>query len=247
MKSTKNPVYCCISVVVALTLTVTQCARAAQLPRILAAQQAATAPAPSPPAALANAHTVFLTNAGADPNFPIDSTQSYNDVYAALQAWGRYQLVNSAEQADLAFQLREVSPVTGVSGVRGDVESYTSPAFQLSIRDPKTNAVLWTVTSPVTLVGRGQKLAHWIMLSETNLISRIKVVAGVPLSSTESDELTEVPKAHARAGMLVVLGIAGGAALTGALLYRHAVDQAKADQDAFCTANHIPLSECAGG
>ena len=247
MKSTKSPIYCCISVAVALTLTVTQCAHAARLPRILAAQQATAAPAPAPPAALANAHTVFLTNAGADPNFPIDSTQSYNDVYAALQAWGRYQMVNSAEQADVVFQLREVSPVTGVSGVRGDVESYTSPAFQLSIRDPKTNAVLWTVTSPVYLAGRGQKLAHWITLSETNLLSRIKVVAGVPLTSTESDELTEVPKTHAMEGMLLLLGLAAGAAVGGALLYRHEVNQGKAEQDAFCTANHIPLSECAGG
>jgi hypothetical protein len=247
MKSKYSIPSCCISVVVALTLTVTQCAHAAQLPRAVAARQRAAAPSAPPPARIAAAHTIFLTNAGADPNFPIDSTEAYNDIYAALSAWGRFQLVNSAEQADLIFELHGISPVTGVSGVSGDVESYTSPAFQLSIRDPKTNVVLWTITSPVQLAGSRQKLARWVALSETNLISRIKVVAGVPLNAAESADLTTVPKTHAILGPLVLLGLAGGVVVTGALLYRHGVNKGKADQDAFCRANNIPLSMCAGG
>ena len=246
MRRNSSNIACSISVVLTLALTFNQFAHAARLPHVLAAQQAAAHNAP-PPAIIANAHTVLLTNAGADPNFPIDSTQAYNDIYAALQSWAHYQLVSSADQADLIFELHGVAPVTAVDGFHGNVNSYTSPAFQLSIRDPKTTAVLWTVTSPVALAGSGKKLARWITLSETNLVSRIKVVAGVPLSATESDDLTTLPKTHAALGLAILLGIGAGAALGGWLLYRHEVNKGKAEQDAFCQANHIPLSMCAGG
>ena len=252
MKSTYSRTACCISTVVALTITVTQCAHAARLPQVLAAQQGAASPTPPPPPArIASAHSIFLTNAGADPNFPIDSAQSYNDIYSALQSWGHFQLVSSADDADLVFELREVAPVTGVSGIRGTVDSYTSPAFQLSIRDPKTNAVLWTITSPVELSGRRKEMAHWITLSEMNLISRVKAVAGISLTATENQDLTTVPKTHAGRNVLLVLGLTVGAGLAGGLIlhheYENGIASQKATQDAFCTANHIPLSECAGG
>jgi hypothetical protein len=58
----------------------------------LALAQSPTAPVPSQ---IQQAHTIFLTNSGSDPNFPIDETKAFNDIYAALQAWGHYQLVNS--------------------------------------------------------------------------------------------------------------------------------------------------------
>jgi hypothetical protein len=78
--------------------------------------------------------------------------------------------------------------VSGVTGVDGDISSYTSPAYQLTIRDPGNNAVLWTITSPVVLAGRKRELARWVTQSEENLISRIKVVAG--------ETLTTMPKFH---------------------------------------------------
>src|SRR5271170_6542143 len=57
-----------------------------------AQQTTLAAPVPSQ---IQQAQTIFLTNSGSDPNFPIDATKSYNDIYAALQTWGRYKLVNS--------------------------------------------------------------------------------------------------------------------------------------------------------
>jgi hypothetical protein len=242
---------CSIALLLTVVFPVASFAQAAKLPNALAAAQAVTQPVPPPPAQITSAHTVFLTNGGDDPNFPIDSTQGYNDIYAALKAWGHYQLVNAPEQADLVFQLRGVAPIAGVAGVNGTVSSYTSPAFQFYIRDPKSNVVLWTITSPVTLAGRNQTFARWVSISETNLVSRIKVLAGEPLSAAETSDLTTFPKYHTGRTALILVGAVVGLGVGGGLLahhlYENGVANGKAQQDAFCQANHIPASECAGG
>jgi hypothetical protein len=216
---------------------------------LIRAQQ--TTPAAPVPSQIQQAQTIFLTNSGSDPNFPIDATKAYNDIYAALQTWGRYKLVNSPDQADLVFHLKAIAPLTDVSGNRGGVYSVTSPAFQITIRDPKSNIALWTITSPVTVTGKNQVLARWMSISETNLVSRVKVVAGQPLSPDETADLTTVPKYHNGRTALIVVGVMGGAFVAGALIgyheYENGLANQKASQDAFCAANHIPLSQCAGG
>ena len=172
-------------------------------------------------------------------------------MYAALKAWGHYQLVNSPDQADLVFQLHGVAPISGVAGVNGTVASYNSPAFQLTIRDPKSNVALWTITSPVTLTGRARTYARWVSISETNLVSRIKVLAGQPLALAETNDLTTYPKFHTGRNVAILVGAFVGAGVGGGLLLHHFYENGlanqKASQDAFCEAHHIPLSECAGG
>jgi hypothetical protein len=251
MKHATTHALCSIALLLTLVFPVRPFAQAAKLMNTLAAAQAVTQPAPPPPAQIASAHTVFLTKGTDDPNFPIDSTQSYNDIYAALKAWGHYQLVSAPDQADLVFQLRGVAPIAGVTGVHGTVSSYTSPAFQLYLRDPKSNIVLWTITSPVTLAGRNQTFARWVSISETNLVSRIKVLGGQPLSAAETSDLTTFPKYHTERTAVILVGAIVGLGVGGGLLahhmYENGLANGKAQQDAFCNANHIPLSECAGG
>jgi hypothetical protein len=220
----------------------------ASTPLTRAQQTTPLAPVPSQ---IQQAQTIFLTNSGSDPNFPIDANKAYNDIYAALRTWGRYKLVNSPEQADLVFQLKGVDPITDVSGNRGGVYSVTSPAFQLTILDPKSNIALWTITSPVSVKGKNQVLERWVSISETNLVSRVKVVAGQPLSPDESADLTTVPKYHNTRTLLIVGGVVVGAAIAGGLIAHHEFENGlanqKASQDAFCAANNIPPSLCAGG
>lgn len=52
-------------------------------------------------------------------------------------------------------------------------------------------------------------------------------------------------------GALIMTGIVVGAGVAGGFIlhheYENSLANAKASQDAFCTANHIPISECAGG
>jgi hypothetical protein len=212
--------------------------------------QSATPTAPIP-AQIQQAQTIFLTNSSSDPNFPIDETKAFNDIYAALQTWGRYKLVNSPDQADLVFKLKSIAPITDVTGNRGGVYTVTSPAFQLTILDPKSNIALWTITSPVNVTGKNQVLARWVSIAETNLVSRIKVVAGQQLSPSETADLTTVPKYHNTEKILIITGVAVGAAVAVGLIAHHEFENSlanqKSSQDAFCAANNIPLSQCAGG
>ena len=220
----------------------------AQAPQIT---QTPTTLTGSVPSQIAAAHKIFLSSAGADPNFPLDPAHVYNDIYTQLKAWGRYELVGSAEQADLVFTLRGVAPITQIAGVQGDVNSYTTPAFELIIVDAPNNKPIWTVTSPIALAGRKGRFDHWAAIAETNLVSRVKVLAGQPLTNTETANLTMAPKSHAGLAALVIVGgtvgLAAGSYFLIHHLYENGLADGKAQQDAFCKANNIPLSMCAGG
>jgi hypothetical protein len=240
------------SIATLLILTTTQFATAAHLPHRTLVTEAQGTPQTAPvPSQIGAAHTVFLSNAGAAKNFPIDSTYVYNNVYANLKAWGRYQLVGSPAEADLIFTLRDMAPRTTYIGNDGTDYSYVTPAYELTIADPKSNVTLWTITSPVDLAGRKDTLAHWEAVSFSNLVSRIKVVAGQQLSPAESADLTNVPKRHFKRNFVIAAVALGAAGAAGALLVHHEYENSlanqKASQDAFCNAHGIPLSECAGG
>jgi hypothetical protein len=185
------------------------------------------------------------------PQLPYRRNRSLQRYLRGAADLGRYKLVNSPDQADLVFQLKGIAPITDVSADRNSVYSATSPAFQLTILDPKSNIALWTITSPVTVTGKDQILARWVSVSETNLLSRVKVVAGQPLSPDETADLTTVPKYHTTRTILIVTGVAAGAVVAGVLIGHHELENSlanqKASQDAFCKANNIPLSQCAGG
>ena len=248
-----------IAAILSFAFLLNQFAYAAALPDTQTPTQTAPAaapqtPAPQPPAPapaqIAAAHTIFLNNAGADANFPLSGEESYNDVYAALQAWNHYQLVSTPAQADLILQLRGIAPITDIVGDRGGTYSLTSPAFQLIFKDRKTGTALWTITSPVTIVGKKEVRDRWTSLAITNLISRIKVLANQPLTATESTDLTTVPKNHyKRNAILIVSGVVAVGAVSAIVLhheYENSLANQKQQQINFCNAHGIPLSECAG-
>ena len=108
-------------------------------------KQASAPPAPVPAQILA-AKKIFIANAGGDemaPRDPIFSggpDRAYNQFYAAMKAWSRFEIVDSPAQADLLLEIRQdVSAVTP----SGKGSSLFIPQFRLKIRDPKTNALLW--------------------------------------------------------------------------------------------------------
>jgi len=123
-----------------LTLTVLQ------LPLSMAQSKPAVAPAaPIPPSILA-AKKVFIANAGGDemtgddPSFSGGPDRAYNEFYAAMKSWGRFEVVNSPGDADLLLEIRQsVSAVTPT----GRGASSFIPQFELKIRDPRTNTLLW--------------------------------------------------------------------------------------------------------
>jgi hypothetical protein len=112
-------------------------------------------PAPVPPAIFA-AKKVFLSNAGADSGLfphPFSGSQdrAYNQFFAALQKWGRYDLVSDPDEADLVFQLRLTAPSGPANPNKQKGASDPLPTFRLEIVDRKSHYTLWTVTESVTV------------------------------------------------------------------------------------------------
>ena len=114
-----------------------------------AQQPKAVDPAPVP-AQIISAKRVFISNAGGDSNpgtagiFSGGPDRSYNQFYAAMKSWGRYELAASPADADLAFEIRFTNPVT----IDERLPQF-DPQLGLVILDPKTHVILWTFTERI--------------------------------------------------------------------------------------------------
>lgn len=114
--------------------------------------------APVPPA-LFTAKKVFVSNAGADSGlFPHPFSGSpdrpYNQFYAAVQEWGRYELVAEPQEAELVFEIQLIAPNGPTNANKQEGASDPLPMFRLSILDRKTHYILWALTesiAPATL------------------------------------------------------------------------------------------------
>jgi hypothetical protein len=113
----------------------------------LEAQQAdETAPAPLP-SQIVTAKKVFISNAGGEiPSYRWSggSSRTYNQFYAAIKSWGRYELVGAPADADLVLEISFVNPIYTKEEISSD-----DPQFRLVLLDPKTHILLWTLTMRV--------------------------------------------------------------------------------------------------
>jgi hypothetical protein len=117
---------------------------------VLAAPQTKQAsPAPVPPQILA-AKKVFIGNAGGEDVavYTGGPDRAYNQLYAAIKNSGRFELLSAPTDADLLFEISFVLGPYERPVVKGDsVGTQTfDPRLRLVIRDPKTNALLWSFT-----------------------------------------------------------------------------------------------------
>ncbi len=125
----------------------TVCCAVVCVSALVAASSQPAPPAPVPGQILA-AKKIFVGNAGADsgyfPELPFsgEPERAYNTFYAAMKTWGHYQLVGAPSDADLLMEIR--LKILG----RGQ-PSYWDGEFRLTIREPQTNALLWTIVEPV--------------------------------------------------------------------------------------------------
>jgi hypothetical protein len=120
---------------------------------VWAAEQTKPVPAAPIPAQILAAKKVFVANAGAeqrsyeDPLFNGRPERTYNQFYAAMKTWGRYELVSAPADADLLFEIGLRIPAIGGPEAQGAIGGIPfDPQFRLEIRDPKTNALLWAFT-----------------------------------------------------------------------------------------------------
>jgi len=111
------------------------------------------AAAPVPPALL-TAKKIFISNAGADSGlfphpFSGNPDRAYNQFYAAVQNWGRYECVTDPSEADLVLELQLTAPYGPTNANKQKGASDPLPMFRLVILDRKTHYVLWALTESI--------------------------------------------------------------------------------------------------
>lgn len=181
-------------------------------------QQTTTAlGAPVPPQIL-SAHSVFVSNGGGSNYFDMFTggpDRAYNTLYALLERSDRYQLVATPAQADLIFEIRAIAPATS------DRETLVyNPQLLLSVRDPKTNAVLWTTSDNVRALGTQKHRDRGFDQSVAVLLDKFGQVTGQPLTPEEVKAVHNNSRMPTAAKVFIALSIAGGAAFAAYGAYR---------------------------
>ena len=143
--------------------------------------------APVPPALL-NAKTVFISNAGADSGlfphpFTGDPDRPYNEFYAAIQSWGRYQIVGDPSEADVVFELQLIAPPGPSSGNKINGASDPLPMFRLVVYDRKTHYVLWALTESIMVAYLQKTHDNNFDLALNAIASDLKRVTSAPNTS----------------------------------------------------------------
>jgi hypothetical protein len=97
--------------------------------------RAQTTPAPAAPipSQIVTAKKVFVSNGGGDfgvYTWKGGPARTYNEFYAALQKWGRYELVSTPGAADLVIEIDQSMQMQDTK-------------IKLRLLDPKTGILLW--------------------------------------------------------------------------------------------------------
>lgn len=143
--------------VIILFVVMTACAVAATPTK---AQQAKDAPPAPLPSQIAAAKKVFIANAWPAGAFLYTGgpNRFYNQFYAALKSWGRYELVGTPAEADLVLEIsssgEQIYGSPGSSRLIGDTQ------LRLAIIDPGTRITVWAFVEhvePALLQGNRDK------------------------------------------------------------------------------------------
>jgi hypothetical protein len=151
------------------------------MPPSAQAQQSKDVPPAPLPSQVYSAKKVFISNAGGDSNgiYTGGPERLYNQFYAAVKGWGRYELVTSPAAADLVL---EVSLFIGEGGgnIQVSNDNFTDPHLSLVIVDPTTRVTLWTFTEHIERARLQSNRDKNFDLAFANLANDLRNVSGQP-------------------------------------------------------------------
>lgn len=151
--------------------------------RVDAAQKSNPAPSAPIPSLIVSARKVFVANEGGDeslfdPQYTGGPDRLYDEFYADMNAWGRYELVGSPEAADLVFEIRLTVIRPQRSTLGGDNNPAYDSQFHLAIRDVKTNVIVWGLTEHAqTAILQGNRDKNFEQ-ALAGIISELRRIAG---------------------------------------------------------------------
>jgi hypothetical protein len=145
-------------------------------------------PPPAPvPTPIFTAKKVFISNAAGENAVPAGRPElTYNEFYAAMKSWGRYELVSAPVDADLVFEIRFTLVLGPIDVTKGSGISTKDFQIQLVILDPKSQVVLWPIVEhvrPWNLATTGRKNFDQSMDA---LVDDLKKLATPPGATTAS-------------------------------------------------------------
>lgn len=155
------------------------------LGRPCVAQHSKQAPPAPIPSLILTAKKVFIANAGGDeslfdaPQYSGGPDRLYNEFYAAMKSWGRYELVDTPEDADLVFEIRLTVLLPERSEPLG---GNNNPAYDsqlhLAIRDVRSHETLWGLTEHAqTAILQGNRDRNFEQ-ALAGIISELRRIAG---------------------------------------------------------------------
>jgi hypothetical protein len=150
-------------------------------------QQAADPHVAPVPAQISSGRRVFISNAsgeGAAPSGVPDLT--YNEFYADIKSWGRYEIVSAPAEADLVFEIRFTSQLGPTSTLGRPGGSEQDFQFRLVILDPKTRIVLWAFTESVPQAASHAASRKKFDDAMTAIVNDVKKLAGQATAANDS-------------------------------------------------------------
>jgi hypothetical protein len=149
---------------------------------VTAQQSNGSAPAPIP-TQIVSARKVFISNLGGESFetvfdqevFHGGPDRPYNDFFAAMKTWGKFELVSTPADADLVLEISWALSDTGLKlPVLGQL--------RLVVLDPRTHVPLWTLIEYV----RGANLIHNrdknFDHAMNTIVGRLKLLSGIPVT-----------------------------------------------------------------
>ena len=131
------------------------------------------------PEQILNAKTVFISNAGLDPeirerlNSANGAVAPFSQFYSAVQSYGRYTIVPSPATADLVLEYSLTNPV---GSCLTNSQTCSTLRMTLAIYDVKTHFVLWTFMEQVDSAMLSSNFAKNVSATVQTLVADLKAI-----------------------------------------------------------------------
>ena len=136
-----------------------------------AAPQAVDAPAAPVPSTILTAKKVFISNTTGEMVLPPGNPDTtYNEFYAAMKSWGRYELVSSPADADMVLEIRFAYTYI----LQDPVRFGTNFEFRLRMLDAKSGIVLWAFTETMPQSTNKTKAQGYFEQTQGTLVGDLK-------------------------------------------------------------------------